>query len=426
MSQEITASLSPRAAAARSQFNNIMRQVDKIGMAAAYALTRKIVDALNAPEQQEIQDLISSVGPETPEQARKNACDLLRKNRQRKAALALEGALDSKSAEIAITEAINSDVPTWVRDVLQTRLNAVKAAVRYAPMLGKTSIKVAPKKIEETPRDQFKEFLRRMQQGHWVYNAALFCYRELNGQATTVADLMEQIEQEKKSCWEKCRGSACIHLDSIGHERAADALCKDFDGAEEAIESALDAQKLYGWVKAMLKYRLRQIRETARERSFAASRGEAITMVEGLVGLLTEVTDILKDAANKPVGTQQALLNEARKVYSLADAINISLPSLEDIISGKGAPNNFVVSLLKEKPKLKKRVASAREGEKASALRLELLNSARHELNKLATEIEQRTPVAQPKPEPKKRFRPSLLKPFNDKDDCRNLRPRRK
>jgi len=395
MSTATIVSLSPRAAAARSQITALKQRIDELGMTAINTLIEKIIETLDEHERAEIKDVLEDIGPETPEQARTNACVLLRKLGLRPVAMALENAqLELKWTETMLTKAIGHvDVPEWVCAVIQVRLDAVKTTIERMANPRPKQKTSAPKSIG-TARDRISALLDQMRQGRWVYNLIRDEVAALNGEAPTVADLMKLVEQEKDPCWEKSRAPASEHLERLGHGSAAGALYGSSDGAEEAISKALGDKRVHGWVKAMLTYRLHQIREERQEQQFADHRLRAISDVEKLAGLIGQIDDILNCAAESAaVGVQQALLTEAQSVYEDAEAIQFFLPALEGVIAGKSGTDNSVIKILAKDAELAKKVDLALAGKKASALRWGLLNSAKDGIAELAEMVERRTPV---------------------------------
>lgn len=420
MSETTNVSLSPRAVAARSQITAIKRRIDEIGMSEVYKLSREIFVGLDVFEQKQIEDVLHDIGPETPEQARKNACDLLRRIGLRSVALALENAqLDLHWIEYTISKATtNDDVPDWVRKILQDRLEVAQSSLRRMTEVvnpSRSKPKNAPKDIGNV-RSRISSLLDQMRQGRWVYNIIKDEFTSLNGDGSTVSDLMELVEQEKDRCLEKCRPAASDHLEIIGHPSAARAIYDDFDGAEYSIQTALEAKNVYGWIKALLIYRLHQIREATRERQFDEHRTAAIADVQNFSDLIDQIKDVLDCASDAPVSAQQALLCEAQDVYKIAEKIQFFFPALESVIAGKGSSNNFVTKLLQKDAELAKKVGAAPEGKKATALRWGLLKSAEEGMFNLATVVERRTPA---QPESTEKRRPNLIRNFDDSRDCR-------
>jgi len=417
-----TTTLSPRAAAASSQITTIKKRIDEIGMTAVNELIQKIVAGLDVFEKDQISDVLCDIGPETPEQTRTSACALLRRMGYRPVALALENPqLDLNWVEGILSKATKcKDIPAWACAAIQTRLDTVQASIKRLAEKATNPQSLKKAKPAISARDRISALLDQMRQGRWVYNLIRDEVAALNGEAPTVADLMEQVEQEKVRCWEKSRGPASEQLEAVKQHLAAKALYENFDGAEEAIKSALDAKNVHGWVKAMLSYRQREIHEETRERQFGEQRTREITKIAQLSGLIDQIMEILSCATDAPVSVQQAMLAEAQAVYKEAEAIQFLLPALEGVIAGKNGTDNFVSKLLDGDTELAEKVSAAYPTKKASALRWGLLNQAKDGISCLAEVVEQRTPTpAEPTGNGKHR-RPGLMASFDDSRDCRN------
>ncbi|MDO8512360.1 MAG: hypothetical protein Q7S57_03740 [bacterium] len=421
MKTSITATLSAKATTARAEFLKIMKTADQIGWQECYDAIQGVVGALDADTQAELQQFLVGIKPETARMRIDNAARVLEDLGEYSLAFALKGEVVLTNVQaIAMFEpfvAGNNALPEWIRGALNVRLGAVKAMIERAKLPPVPPKSAVPADPLPGLRKQFEQMLDRMEHGHFCNGDFHVAETKLTvAQRDELADLIKKIRDEIEPCYLRARTNAGEMLETVGHDRAAEALYDD-EADPGVLHDALRARNVHGWVKGLINHRIYQLEKLARAREQVARLTETDVAVAKVAELVGRVIKIGDQAAEFSV-MGPTLLKKAEEILEEAQRTEVHYGLLEGLIADQGGEKSFVSRMLRDVEAMAMVVDKAVEKTKAAAFHRELLRPAREAVEAMRTEFGEANqtepePVVQ-KAEPvkqngKKKFHPNLL-----------------